>query len=122
MLGTLGMGMPTPNYWKTISVGNDGTLPVELSVSFGDNLSGHHVITNTHTLGAGELFTFPEQEYDEDGWTSVASVQEIAAQCVELDGSLLGERHIFRPQPMGGVEAAHSVHLNCVGQGAAATF
>ena len=121
-LGGAGPGMLTPNYWKTISVGNDGTLPIVLTVSYGDNLSGHHVVTNTHTLAGGELFTFPEQDYDEGGWKSVASVNAIAAQCTGLDGSAFGERHVFLPQPMGGVESAHFVHIKCVAEEPKATF
>ncbi|KAG8458057.1 hypothetical protein KFE25_012717 [Diacronema lutheri] len=114
MIGSaLGFGpaMRPPNYWKSVSVENSGASPIVLDVTFGDNETGHHVITETHTLQAGELFTFPEQQYEEGGWTSVARVQHLDAQCV--NGSFLSERQTFVPQPTAGVEAAHQVHMSC---------
>lgn len=110
MLG-VGPYARTPNYWKTISVNNMGADPVFLTVTFGDNETGHHVITESHLLGQHETFTFPEQQYQEGGWTSVASVHQFDAQC--YDGSMLGDRQTFLPQATAGVESAHLVSLSC---------
>eukprot|EP00302_Diacronema_sp_CCMP2436_P011835 CAMPEP_0179877276 /NCGR_PEP_ID=MMETSP0982-20121206/24710_1 /TAXON_ID=483367 /ORGANISM="non described non described, Strain CCMP 2436" /LENGTH=124 /DNA_ID=CAMNT_0021769877 /DNA_START=25 /DNA_END=399 /DNA_ORIENTATION=+ len=119
-MGMLGMGTgpgtTTPNYWRTIAVHNDAEMPVLLRVTFGDNETGHHVITEQHTLAAGESFTFPEQRYEEGGWQSVASVHQIDTQCTA--GSQLGDLHTFLPHPSAGVEFAHFVHLSCDADGA----
>jgi hypothetical protein len=115
MIGMMGLGMgagmSAPNYWRTVAVHNDGALPVLLTVTFGDNETGHHVITEQHTLGGGESFTFPEQQYEEGGWQSVASVHQLDTQCAV--GNQLGDRHTFLPHPSAGVEYAHAVHLSC---------
>lgn len=113
MMGMIGAGAAArpPSYWRTIAVENSGPAPLLLTVAFGDNESGHHVINETHTIGTGETFTFPEQQYEEGSWTSVASVHGFNAQCV--NGSMLGDRQFFEPHPTAGIEPTHLVHMNC---------
>jgi hypothetical protein len=110
----------TPDYWRTLDVRNDSGMPVILSVTFGDNETGHHVIRETHKIGAGETYMFPEQQYEEGGWTSVASVQAFDAQCVQ--GGILGARQSFHPRASAGVERAHQVRLSCAPGGIDAKF
>ena len=107
------IGMRPPSYWKAIEATNDGDVPMLLQVTYGDQDSGHHLITETHLIPPGQSFEFPEQLYEEGGWQSVATVHDFSAACVS--GQRLGDSHQFLAQPAGGVEGAHPVTLHCSG-------
>lgn len=86
-----------------------------LTVSYGDDSNGHHVVTESHQLQPGEEFVFHEHSYDEGSWLSVAGVHDVIARCISNGHA--GPTVSITAHPSAGVEGAHGVHVHCSGGG-----